>query len=108
MQWYSTIFQFRLPSSQFKKSKPNDFDSNQKSKVFWSTAAPKIDLSKEFSKENKLDDVIREKHSTNVPTNFTIIIESTNNLENIVLDGKTQSEYAVSTNSPQKQRDDER
>ena len=95
----------RLRSSQSNSKKPSDYNFDGKNKIFWSTVAPKvIDLSKEFSKENKLDDVIREKHSTKGPTNFTLIIETTDNSDNIV----EQDEKVIQAKEPPKLSNDER
>ena len=95
----------RLRSSQSNSKKPSDYNFDGKNKIFWSTVAPKvIDLSKEFSKENKLDDVIREKHSTKGPTNFTLIIETTDNSDNIV----EQDEKVIQAKEPPKLSNDDR
>ena len=105
---YILLLICRKPSSQLNKIKPSDFNSGPKNKIFWSTVEPEIDLSKEFSKENKLEDVVREKHSTNAPTNFTIIIEDTRNFTNIVKKARKQTVPEVATNLPPKESNDKR
>ena len=97
---------YRKQSSQLNKIRPSEFNSDVKPKVFWSTVGPKIDLSKEFSKENKLEDVVREKHSTNVPTNFTIIIEDTRIPINAVKETRKQVVAdSVKNSAPQETKD---
>ena len=99
----------RLRSSQSNSKKPSDYNADGKNKIFWSTIAPKvIDLSKEFSKENKLDDVIREKHSSKGPTNFTLIIETTDNSANIVEKDKTVIQANKSSKLSKNDRDNKR
>ena len=53
-----------------------DHKPEVKTNVFWGTNLPNIDLSEELSKESKLEDARREKHSATDITNFTIIIEA--------------------------------
>ena len=99
----------RPRSSQSNSNKPSDYNFDGKNKIFWSTVAPKvIDLSKEFSRENKLDDIIREKHSTKGPTNFTLIIETTDNSANIVEQGEKVIQAKESSKSSNEDRDNKR
>ena len=103
------MLNYRLRSSQSNSKKPSDYNFDGKNKVFWSTTTPKIiDLSKEFSKEDKLDDVIREKHSTKGPTNFTLIIETTDNSANIVEQDKKVFQAKESLKLSKKDRDNKR
>ena len=45
--------------------------------MFWSTTSPSIDLSEELNKENKFEEVTREKHNTNDnESNISIVIEA--------------------------------
>ena len=99
----------RLRSSQSNSKKPNDYNFDGKNKILWSTIAPKvIDLSKEFSRENKLDDIIREKHSTKGPTNFTLIIETTDNSANIVEQDEKVIQAKESSKLSNEDRDNKR
>ena len=59
-----------------KKGKPTVHKPGVKTKAFWGTNSPNIDLSEELGKENKFEEVKREKHSATDVTNFTIIIEA--------------------------------
>ena len=59
-----------------KKRKPTSHNPGVQTNEFLGTNSPNIDLSEELSKENKFEEVKREKHSLTDVANFTIIIEA--------------------------------